>query len=142
LRIVVCLAARQRSAPFSIFLALVSDHGFVPVERTVHPPLGTVSPFWVTAASASDADELLRLREDPANGIGRQIPTDEWRRFEPGQPTPAAAFEPLDRFAFSQAPLATGYGKPRASTGTLNPNSLMLPHMRSTAASFFRRLRA
>jgi hypothetical protein len=98
--------------PKDTVLALVSDHGFVPIEKTVHPPVGTVSPFWVTAATASDAGELLRLREDPANGIGRQIPADEWRRFEPGQPMPAAAFEPLDRFAFSPAPLATRYGKP------------------------------
>jgi hypothetical protein len=136
------------AVPEDTVLALVSDPGFVPVERTVHPPLGTVSPFWVTAATASDADELLRLREDPANGIGRQIPTDEWRRFEPGQPTPAAAFEPLDRFAFSLAPLATRYGKPHEiGTHGLWPGrpeyrSVFLLWVRESAPSVFPRFRS
>ena len=98
--------------PKGAALALVSDHGFVAVEKTVHPATGTVTPFWVTAANASEAAELERLSKDPANGIGRQIPAAEWRRFMPGKPQPVAAWEPADRFAFSPKPLDTPYGKP------------------------------
>ena len=82
------------------------------MEKTVHPATGTVTPFWVTAANASEAAELERLSKDPANGIGRQIPAAEWRRFMPGKPQPVAAWEPADRFAFSPKPLDTPYGKP------------------------------
>jgi hypothetical protein len=98
--------------PKDTVLALVSDHGFVSVAKTVHPAVGTVTPFWVTAANAADASELERLSHDPASGIGRKIPSAEWHRFEPNQPEPAAAFEPADGFAFSPKPLATQYGKP------------------------------
>jgi predicted AlkP superfamily pyrophosphatase or phosphodiesterase len=98
--------------PKDATFALVSDHGFVSVEKTVHPPVGAVTPFWVTAADASEAGELERLSRDPASGIGRRIPAEEWRRFEPNQKEPAAAFEPADGFAFSPKPLPTQYGKP------------------------------
>ncbi len=98
--------------PKDCVLALVSDHGFVAVSKTVHPAVGTVTPFWVTAANSMEASELERLSHDPASGIGRQIPAAEWHRFRPGVPEPAAAFEPADGFAFSPKPLATPYGKP------------------------------
>jgi predicted AlkP superfamily pyrophosphatase or phosphodiesterase len=102
------LAALPKDAVF----ALVSDHGFVSVEKTVHPPVGTATPFWVTAATAAEADELERLSRDAASGIGRRIPAEEWRRFQPDKAEPAAVFEPADRFAFSPKPLDTRYGKP------------------------------
>ena len=98
--------------PKDTVFALVSDHGFVSVEKTVHPPVGTVTPFWVTAATASEAGELERLSHDPASGIGRQIPAAELRRFQPDKPEPVAAFEPADRFIFSPKPMETRYGKP------------------------------
>ena len=98
--------------PKGTALALVSDHGFVPVEKTVHPAAGTVTPFWVTAGNPQEAAELERLSKDPSNGIGRRIPASEWHRFMPGKPEPLAAYEPADRFAFSPTPLNTPYGKP------------------------------
>jgi hypothetical protein len=51
-------------------------------------------------------------RQYPANGIGRPIPSEEWRRFLPGTPEPAAAYEPADLFLFSPVPLEDRYGKP------------------------------
>lgn len=98
--------------PRDTVLALVSDHGFVSVEKTVHPPVGTVTPFWVTAGDQATAAKLEELRQDPANGIGRRIPREEWTRFLPGSPEPVAAFEPADRFLFSPQPTAGPYGKP------------------------------
>jgi predicted AlkP superfamily pyrophosphatase or phosphodiesterase len=102
------LAAMPRDTVF----ALVSDHGFVPVEKTVHVPAGKVTPFWVTAEDAKEAEELERLRQDPANGIGRRIPPQEWTRFMPGVPSPAAAYEPAGLFLFSPAATEGRYGKP------------------------------
>jgi predicted AlkP superfamily pyrophosphatase or phosphodiesterase len=98
--------------PAGTAMALVSDHGFVAVEKTVHPAVGMVSPFWVTASNAEEAAALAKLQRDPANGIGRLIPSAEWRRFMPGKAEPAAAYEPADRFAFSPKALETQYGKP------------------------------
>jgi predicted AlkP superfamily pyrophosphatase or phosphodiesterase len=98
--------------PGDTVLALVSDHGFVSVEKTVHPTVGTVTPFWVTAASATEAAELERLKRDPGNGIGRRIPAAEWHRFLPNTPEPVAAYEPADGFLFSPKPLESRYGKP------------------------------
>jgi predicted AlkP superfamily pyrophosphatase or phosphodiesterase len=98
--------------PSGTVFALVSDHGFVSVEKTVHPPAGKVTPFLVTASDPKDGAELERLRADPANGIGRRIPADEWKRFMPGTPEPLAAYEPADGFLFSPAPTEGRYGKP------------------------------
>jgi predicted AlkP superfamily pyrophosphatase or phosphodiesterase len=102
------LAAMPRGTIF----ALASDHGFVSVEKTVHPPVGKATPFWVTADDAQQAEELERLSRDPANGIGRRIPSEEWKLYLPGAPEPFAAYEPADTFAFSPAPLPERYGKP------------------------------
>jgi predicted AlkP superfamily pyrophosphatase or phosphodiesterase len=98
--------------PKNTVFALVSDHGFVSVDKTVHPTAGTVTPFWVTAASEAEAAELERLRQDPENGIGRRIPAAEWKRFLPDPPVPVAAYEPADGFLFSPKPLEGRYGKP------------------------------
>ena len=98
--------------PLDSVFALVSDHGFVSVERTVHPTAGKVTPFWVTADDPQQAAELDRLSRDPANGIGRSISPQEWQRFLPGVPVPAAAYEPADLFLFSPSPLDSRYGKP------------------------------
>jgi predicted AlkP superfamily pyrophosphatase or phosphodiesterase len=98
--------------PKNTVFALASDHGFVSVDKTVRPAAGMVTPFWVTAASEADAVELERLRQDPGNGIGRQIPAAEWQRFLPDTPVPLAAYEPADGFLFSPKPLDDRYGKP------------------------------
>jgi hypothetical protein len=55
---------------------------------------------------------LERLSRDPANEIGRRIPAQEWRRFQPDTPVPVAAYEPADLFLFSPAPTEGPYGKP------------------------------
>jgi predicted AlkP superfamily pyrophosphatase or phosphodiesterase len=98
--------------PRDTVLVLVSDHGFVSVEKTVHPPVGNVTPFMVTASDAAEATELARLSEDVANGIGRRIPSSEWARFMPGSLEPVAAYEPADLFLFSPSPTEGRYGKP------------------------------
>lgn len=103
--------------PKDTTFALASDHGFVSVEKTVHPAVGKATPFWVTAGDAKEAAELDRLSHDPANGIGRRIPSAEWRRFLPSTPEPAAAYEPADLFLFSPNPTDGPYGKP-AEIGT------------------------
>ena len=97
--------------PGTVF-ALVSDHGFVTVDRTVHPAAGKATPFWVSADQPAEAEALGKLRSDPGNGIGRLIPSEEWKRFLPGAPIPAAAYEPADGFLFAPQPLPERYGKP------------------------------
>ena len=99
--------------PKDTVLALVSDHGFVPVDKTVHPPVGTVTPFMVSTSDPEVAGRLENLRQDPANGIGRKIPGAEWKRFQPSKPEPLAAYEPADQFLFSPQPTDGPYGKPR-----------------------------
>jgi predicted AlkP superfamily pyrophosphatase or phosphodiesterase len=98
--------------PTDTVLVLVSDHGFVPVDKTVHPPFGTVTPFIVSASDPKIAAELEGLRQDSANGIGRKIPPAEWKRFQPDKPEPIAAYEPADLFLFSPQPTDGPYGKP------------------------------
>jgi hypothetical protein len=98
--------------PKDAVLALASDHGFVTVEKTVHPAAGNMTPFWVSTSDPAEAAQLEDFRKDPANGIGRRIPSKEWTRFLPGMPVPLAAYEPAERFAFSPQPLKERYGKP------------------------------
>ena len=98
--------------PQDTVFALVSDHGFETVEKTVHPPVGKVTPFVVSADDPDVAAKLEELRNDPANGIGRRIPQEEWRRFMPNTIEPLAAYEPADRFLFSPNPTEGRYGKP------------------------------
>ncbi len=93
-------------------LALLSDHGFVSVERTVHPPVGEVTPFWVSARDPAAAQQLEELRNDPDSGVGRKIRSAEWTRFRPNIPEPLAAYEPADGFLFSPKPTDGRYGKP------------------------------
>jgi predicted AlkP superfamily pyrophosphatase or phosphodiesterase len=102
------LTAMPKDAAF----VLVSDHGFVSVEKTVHLPVGKVTPVLVSTSDAGEAAELERLRQDPANGIGRRIPAEEWNRFLPAESAPLAAYEPADLFLFSPAPTEGRYGKP------------------------------
>ena len=98
--------------PQDTVFALVSDHGFEAVEKTVHPPVGKVTPFVVSADDPNVAVRLEELRTDAANGIGRRIPQEEWRRFMPNAPEPLAAYEPASHFLFSPQPTEGRYGKP------------------------------
>ena len=98
--------------PKEALFALVSDHGLVNVETTVHLAVGRLTPFLAIADDSQTAGELERLSRDPANGIGRRIPPDEWRRFQPDTPVPAAAYEPADSFLLSPMPTEGRYGKP------------------------------
>ena len=66
----------------------------------------------VTATDSKEVTELERLSHDPANGIGRRIPSQEWKRFMPGTPEPLVAYEPADLFLFSAAPTEGRYGQP------------------------------
>jgi predicted AlkP superfamily pyrophosphatase or phosphodiesterase len=98
--------------PKDTVLALVSDHGFVSVGQTVHPPVGAVTPYLVTAGDAETATQLETLSKDPANGIGRRVPLEEWKRFMPDTPAPIAVYESADGFLFSPRPTEGRYGKP------------------------------
>lgn len=98
--------------PKDAVLALVSDHGFVAVDKTVHPPAGDITPFILSTSDPAVAGQLEQLRKDPANGIGRRIRSAEWKRFLPNKPEPLAAYEPADRFLFSPKPTEGRYGKP------------------------------
>lgn len=98
--------------PGNTVFVLASDHGFAGVDKTVHPAVGDVTPAWVSTKDPEVAKQLEHLRMDPANGIGRQIPSDEWKRFRPSLPEPLVAFEPADGFLFSPQPLKEMYGKP------------------------------
>jgi predicted AlkP superfamily pyrophosphatase or phosphodiesterase len=98
--------------PHDAVFALVSDHGFETVDKTVHPAVGKVTPFLVSADDPNLAARLEELRNDPANGIGRRIPQEEWKRFMPDTPEPLAAYEPADHFLFSPKPTEGRYGKP------------------------------
>jgi hypothetical protein len=66
----------------------------------------------VTTTDSNEAADLERLSRDPANGIGRRIPSQEWKRFLPGTPEPLAAYEPADLFLFSPNPTEGRYGQP------------------------------
>jgi predicted AlkP superfamily pyrophosphatase or phosphodiesterase len=101
-----------QALPKDAAFVLVSDHGFVAVEKTVHPAAGEVTPFWVSASDSAAAARLEELRQDPANGIGRRIPHEEWARYRPNVREPLAAYEPADRFLFSPQPTEGSYGKP------------------------------
>jgi predicted AlkP superfamily pyrophosphatase or phosphodiesterase len=102
----------REAMPRNAFFVLVSDHGFVSVEKTVHPPVGKATPSVIPAANTDEAEALERLSRDPSSGVGRRIPTAEWKRFMPDTPEPAAAYEPADLFLFSPAPTDGPYGKP------------------------------
>ncbi len=108
-----------RVLPGDTAIALVSDHGFIPVEKTVAlktllkgaGPVNVTS-FLVSTTDASVAAQLEELRKDPANGIGRPIPAAEWKQFMPDSPQPLAVYEPADGYLFSPAASGALYGKP------------------------------
>jgi hypothetical protein len=87
-----------RALPPDGAVAIVSDHGFDRVDKVVN--LAKVAPDVVAfgglavAPDRRTADRLRELKADPAYGIGREIPLEEYRRFPSSLPAnPVAAFE-------------------------------------------------
>ena len=106
--------------PQTYALSIVSDHGFEKVDKTVNLELlakrkgvtGVQARGGVAvAADQSSADFLKELAKDPANGIGREIPPEEWARF-PSAMKSLAAFEPVEGVMFMPGPGAEVFGKP------------------------------
>lgn len=99
-------------------LAVVSDHGFDRVDRVVNiksvAPNVTTAGGIVIATDAASADTLRRLQQDPQNGIGREIPAEEFSKFPSSLPPhPAAAFESADGVMFSFGPTKELVTKPQ-----------------------------
>lgn len=91
--------------PAGSALAIVSDHGFERVDRMVNikamAPNLTAAPGVVVATDEQSAATLRRLAADPQNGIGREIPAEEYARFPSTLPAhPAAAFESAEHVMF------------------------------------------
>jgi hypothetical protein len=99
-------------------LAVVSDHGFERVDKMVNiksiAPNVVAAGGVVVAPDAASADALRRLRADPQDGIGREIPPDEYSKFPSNLPAhPAAAFESAANVMFSFAPSKELVSKPQ-----------------------------
>ena len=99
--------------PHGSALAVVSDHGFERVDKIVN--IKSIAPNFVAmggvvvATDAASAEALRKLRADPQNGIGREIPAEEYARFPSNLPAhPAAVFEPAEHVMFSSAPASVG----------------------------------
>lgn len=108
--------------PHGSALAIVSDHGFERVDRMVNIKAiaakegATVRAFGgvVVAPDAAAAEVLKRLRADPKNGIGREIPAEEYARFPSMLPPhPAAVFESAEFVMFSFGEGGELFSKPR-----------------------------
>jgi len=89
-------------------LAVVSDHGFAPVNRTIHlkAALGgdagelELNAGTVCAIDDKAAASLAQAWRNADLGIGRAIPPAEWKRFLPEHAGCAAAYEPADGVMF------------------------------------------
>lgn len=105
--------------PKNMSVALVSDHGFEGVDKTVSPwdwlreagvDGGIESSGTFLTAQSEAAAAVLRKR-----GL-REIPAAEWQRFVPHRPKPVAAFEPAEHTVFTRtasdkaAPLPKPHG--------------------------------
>ena len=91
-----------QNLPPNYAVVVVSDHGFEKWDREVHlnvvanqrgvkglRPLGGI----VVADDAAAAKLLGELRPDAQYGIGREVPTEEIRRFSPDLQSATAVFE-------------------------------------------------
>jgi hypothetical protein len=104
-------------------LAIVSDHGFERVDRIVNIKAiaakegapGVIGAGGVVVApDQASADVLRRLAGDPHNGIGREIPGEEYTRFPSNLPTgPAVAFESAEHAMFSFGAGGELFSKPQ-----------------------------
>jgi predicted AlkP superfamily pyrophosphatase or phosphodiesterase len=108
--------------PADYQLALVSDHGFERVDRTVNlsallekeKVAGAVRSMGgiVVTKDESVAKFLRQAEHDPANFIGREIPHEELVRYAPDLRDSVAAFEPADHVMFGPTKNAEFSGPP------------------------------
>lgn len=85
--------------PKDYVVCLTSDHGFEPVHRLVHPKV-VAADVWVVPglAIAQSAGAVAKLRG--REGVGREVPMEEVRRYAPHYPAGVAAFEPAPETMF------------------------------------------
>jgi predicted AlkP superfamily pyrophosphatase or phosphodiesterase len=107
--------------PSDYVVVVVSDHGFEKIEREVNLNLiadqrgvkGLRPQGGIVLASDSQSYGLLRdLQKDPKNGIGREIPKDEIRRFAPDLAGAEAIFESAAGVWFGSANVGDAFQKP------------------------------
>jgi len=99
--------------PQGYVVAVVSDHGFLPVERIVHiralmqqqqaPGRISLTAGLAVAEDEAGADFLDRMKADSRAGIGRRVPESEIARFAPELTGSKAAYEPADGVMFGPA---------------------------------------
>lgn len=95
--------------PADAVLAVVSDHGFMLVDRTVHlkSAMGRAGRLEIVYGLAVAWDQgasewLSRAKEEGKLGIGRAVPADELREFAPELARSTAAYEPVEGTVFGQ----------------------------------------
>ena len=111
------------AAPRGSAIAIVSDHGFERVERTVNIKAivekegasgVTAAGGIVMAEDAASASILRRLATDSKNGIGREIPMSEYARFPSTLPAhPSVVFESAEHVMFGGGNSGDVYAKPQ-----------------------------
>lgn len=93
-------------------VVVLSDHGFEKLDREVNPNVlanqrgikGLRPMGGIVVADDADAARLLgELRQDPQNGIGREVPNEEIRRFSPDLLSAKAVFESASGVWFGSA---------------------------------------
>jgi predicted AlkP superfamily pyrophosphatase or phosphodiesterase len=102
-----------KALPPNAVVALVSDHGFARVERSVNLSLllkqrgvnkSLVQAGGLVLAKDEEARSFLdEIAKDPKYGIGRRVPVEELRRFAPNHETALVAYEPAEGFLFTAA---------------------------------------
>jgi predicted AlkP superfamily pyrophosphatase or phosphodiesterase len=107
------LARILESLPARTAVAIVSDHGFMRVRRTVNLRVlqqqrNLVGNLQVTAGLVVALDDagaaaLEVLGKDPTAGIGRRVSALELARFAPTLADAKAAFEPAEEVIFGNA---------------------------------------
>lgn len=99
-----------QALPANYQFALVSDHGFERVDKTVNlsallekekvgGALRAMGGIMVTKDEPV-AQFLRQAQRDPANGVGREIPHEELVRYAPDLKDSLAAFEPAEHVMF------------------------------------------
>ena len=108
--------------PANYQFALVSDHGFERVDRTVNLSVllekahvnGTVRSLGGIAVTKDEsvAQFLRQAQRNPANFIGREIPHEELVRYAPDLKDSVAAFEPGEHSMFGPTKNGEFWGPP------------------------------
>jgi predicted AlkP superfamily pyrophosphatase or phosphodiesterase len=98
--------------PDEYVVALVSDHGFERTNRIIDVDalVGgdnkgvAITAHVLTASTPAAADRIRNLARESKNGIGREIPVEELRRFTGAQFADAvAAWEPAEHVVFGRS---------------------------------------